>query len=145
MKRYTLSRGDRRRLQDDDGSLAEEIVAGEYDGFSRDFQDADWYDLVTDGGGYVEVKSTATRLSGGQKGRFRLWETQHERLVEHDRDGSAWYVFCLFDVGGREVTARMARRAPAEIGRSIGARGGFNRSGHQMGPQYKLPYAAVFE
>jgi hypothetical protein len=147
MKRYRLSRGEARRLQNDDGSLAEELAADEYAGFQRDFQDADWYDLTTTGGGYVECKSTFTRLESGAKGRFRLWKTQHEQLVEHDRDdgASAWYCFVLWNVDGRDIVARFVRKKPAEIGRSIGARGGWNESGHTMGPQYKLPYAAVFD
>lgn len=142
MKRRRLSRQDRARLNRDDGSLAEELVVEEYQAFTSDFTDADTHDLVTDSDGWVEVKSTFVELSNGAAGRFRLWKEQHEGLVRKDQDGTAWYVFVLYDPADGE--ARMTRRKPAAIGRSIGARGGWNRSGHPSGKQYKLPWEAVF-
>lgn len=142
MKRYRLTRGDESNLQSDPGKLAERIAEGEYSSMSRfGVQD---FDLSTDDGQLGEVKSTATRLSAGQKGRFRLFKRQHERLLRADRKGSAWYVFVLYDVSERPLTARLVRKKPATIGNTIGARGGWNRSGHNSGPQHKLPIEAVF-
>jgi len=142
MKRYTLSRSERERdLRDDPGQLAERIAEGEYDGFSR-FRAED-FDLARESGAVAEVKSTAKRLSSGSKGRFRLFKPQHERLVRQDRDGSARYIFVLFDTSTRNVTARLVSRQPADIGNTIGARGGWNQSGHSAGQQHKLPIDAV--
>jgi len=143
MKTYNLSRGDMRRLQNDDGSLAEETAATAYSSFERDFQDADTHDLVTAGDGWVEVKSTFRRLESGAKGRFRLFENQHEPLVAKDRRDTAYYVFVLYDTdNGR---AMLSRQKPADIGRTIRGRGGWNRSGHNsMGLQHKLPYETIF-
>jgi hypothetical protein len=143
MKRVTLSRTERRTLQEDSGKLAERLVEGEYANLSR--FGVENFDLSGDDGPLVEVKSTQTTLANGNAGRFRLWEDQHDKLVRADRDGSAFYVFVLYDVDdGRDVEARMVRKDPATIGRSIGARGGWNESGHNQGRQYKLPVDAVF-
>jgi len=146
MKRYTLTRGDTANLQDDPGQLAERIVEGEYANLSR--FGVENFDLIDDDTGQLaEVKSTATEIGKKSRapGRFRLWKKQHERLTRVDRDGSAWYLFLLYDVSERPVTARMVRKKPAAIGRQIGARGGWNNSGHNSGPQHKLPIGAVFE
>jgi len=122
--------------------LAERIAAEQYDGYRQ--AGADPHDLVKDSGAVAEVKSTATTLANGNAGRFRLWEEQHEELLRADREGSARYVFVLFDVSSRPVSARLKTRVPASVGRQIGARGGWNRSGHSAGPQHKLPIDAVF-
>lgn len=143
MKRLRLSEGDLDRLQDDDGSLAEESAAHGYSDFERDFTDADSHDLVTAGGGWVEVKSTFARLENGNKGRFRLWESQHSGLVEKDRDSTAWYVFVLWEPGKEK--GRMERHRPAEVGEWVRDRGGWNESGHEsMGKQHKLPWEVVY-
>jgi hypothetical protein len=143
MKRLSLSRGDLRRLSDDDGSLAEESAAAAYSSFNRDFRDADSHDLVTDGDGWVEVKSTFRRLESGAKGRFRLWESQHSDLVEKDNNGTAWYVFVLWNPD--EQRGRMVREKPAEVGTKVRGRGGWNQSGHEsMGKQHKLPWEVIF-
>jgi len=148
MKRRYLSDGEKRRLQrGDGGDVAEELVAAEYDAFSRDFQDHPVYDLTGEGDDTVaQVKSTFEEIGDAYPapGRFRVWKNQHEELLERDRDGTAWYVFVLYAPdGGRDVLARMVRLAPATVGRRIGARGGWNESGHEMGPQYKLPQEVV--
>jgi hypothetical protein len=144
MKTYNLSRGDMRRLQNDDGSLAEETAAAAYSAFERDFKDADTHDLVTSGDGWVEVKSAFRELENGNRGRFRLWESQHSALVRKDRRGTAWYVFVLWDVDNG--TGYLTRQKPADIGRTLRGRGGWNRSGHaSMGKQHKLPWALLFD
>jgi len=143
MKNYTLSRGEMTRLSKDPGELAEDIAADVYQGYSA-FTNAEWYDLQKESGAIGEVKSTATRLESGSKGRFRLWKDQHTRLSRADRNGSARYVFVLFDVSSRPVTASLVQRRPAKIGRVIGGRGGFSPTVHPSGPEHKLPYAAVF-
>lgn len=142
MKRATLSRSEARSYQEDPGKAAERLVEGAYSNLSR--FGVENFDLSADGQ-LVEVKSTATEIAGGASGRFRLFRDQHEQLVRADRDGSAWYVFVLVDVSERPPTARMVRREPASIGYTIGARGGWNQSGHPSGQQYKLPISAVFD
>lgn len=143
MKSYRLTRNDKTRLQRDPGSLAERLAAEQYDGYGQ-LHDSGPFDLAKETGAVAEVKSTATSLSDGAGGRFRLWQDQHESLLRQDRDGTGDYIFVLFDVDGRDVTARMLLSKPSRIGRQIGARGGWNRSGHRAGPQHKLPYSAVF-
>ena len=144
MKRYELTRKEAGRgLSEDSGELAERIVSEQYERFSR--FGVENFDVSTDSGQLGEVKSTATELPSGAKGRFRLFKNQHERLLRANREGSAKYVFVLFDVSGRPVVARLKQQEPAKIGRQIGARGGWNQSGHPSGPQYKLPISAVFD
>jgi hypothetical protein len=144
-QRHRLSRTERRRLQEDTGELAETIATDIYSGYNR-FVDAPWYDGRRESGAVLEVKSALSTLGSGADGRFRLWREQHEKLVEHDRDGSARYAFVLFDISGREPTALLKQREPATVGRQIGARGGWGPSGHDsQGEQYKLPIEAVFE
>jgi hypothetical protein len=144
MKRHRLGRSERRRLQGDTGELAETIATDVYSGYNP-FVDADWYDAARDSGAVLEVKSALSRLDSGAAGRFRLWREQHERLVEHDRDGSARYAFVLFELSGREPVAMLKQKQPATVGRMIGARGGWGPSGHDSrGEQYKLPIEAVY-
>lgn len=142
MKRYTLTRREASRLQRDPGDLAETIAADEYRGFS--VFGVENFDISTTEGALGEVKSTATRLESGARGRFRLWKKQHERLLRADREGSAWYVFVLWDVSENPPVARLVRKKPADVGRQIGARGGWNESAHTMGPQKKVPTSAIF-
>ena len=58
--------------------------------------------------------------------------------------GSAFYVFAVFDVSSRPLTARLKRMNPADVGYIIGARGGWYNAGHVAGKEYKLPIDAVF-
>jgi len=143
MKQHTLTRSDMTQLRQDSGELAETLAAQNYSGFSQ-FGVENFDVSDSDTGKLGEVKSTATTLSGGQSGRFRLWREQHDKLLRADRDGTARYVFVLFDVSDKPVVASMKQQVPADIGNKIGARGGFNDSGHAMGEQYKLPIDAVF-
>lgn len=144
MKRYELTRKEAgRELSGDSGQLAERIAAEQYSGMSQ-FGVENFDISDSDTGQLGEVKSTATELSSGAKGRFRLWKQQHEKLLRADREGSARYVFVLFDVSSRPVVAQLKQKVPSDIGRKIGARGGWNQSGHPSGPQYKLPIEAVF-
>jgi hypothetical protein len=145
MKRHYLGRSERRRLQGDTGALAETIATDVYSGYNR-FVDAPWYDGKRESGAVLEVKSALSTLDNGAAGRFRIWKNQHDRLVEHDRDGSARYGFVLFDLSDREPTALLKQREPATVGRQIGARGGWGPSGHDsQGKQHKLPIDAIFE
>lgn len=121
MKRYELTRGDMENLQTDPGELAETLVAENYSGYS--LFGVENFD-VSDNGKLGEVKSTATQLTSGAKGRFRLWKSQHDKLLRADRNGTARYVFVLFDTSGRPVRARMKEQIPANIGNRIGARAG---------------------
>lgn len=145
MKRRTLSKRERRQLQRDDGALAERLVASEYQSL-RDDGDNDADHDLEGSNTRAEVKSTFTEIGNSfpASGRFRLWQQQHEPLVEFDRDHVAWYVFVLYTFRGDDVIALMKRRKPAKVGRQVGARGGWNRSGHPKGRQHKLPHSAVF-
>lgn len=144
-QRHRLSRTERRRLQEDTGALAEVIATDTYAGYNR-FVDAPWFDGRRDSGAVLEVKSALSSLANGADGRFRLWREQHEQLLEYDRENSARYAFVLFDVGGREPVAKLKQKPPADVGRIIGARGGWGPSGHDsQGEQHKLPIEAIFE
>lgn len=142
MKRVTLGRTDSRRYQEDPGRTGEELAESEYQGYLRSL--AENFDLASRTGSVVEVKSAQSELANGEAGRFRLFKSQHDRLVRQDRDGSAFYVFVVFDVLERPLTARMKRMNPADVGRSVGSRGGWYNAGHVAGKEYKLPIEAVF-
>jgi hypothetical protein len=146
MKRYRLTRNDKAKLATDPGDLAEDIAVMEYDGYTEFTDGADWHDATKkNSDGVLEVKSAATVLESGEKGRFRLWKEQHEKLVEYDREESAFYVFVLFDVSRSDVRARMKRMSPADVGHKIAGFGGWYTSGHDSkGMQFKLPYDGVF-
>jgi hypothetical protein len=142
MKRVRLDRSESRRYQEDPGATAELLAEQNYQGYTRSL--AENFDLANQNGSVLECKSAQSELANGEDGRFRLFQSQHERLVRQDRDGSAFYVFVLFDVSSRDIEARMKRMNPADIGRSIAARGGFYSAGHVAGKEYKLPIEAVF-
>jgi len=142
MKRISGREIDPSAYQRDPGAYGEVLAEGEYSGYSRSL--ASDFDLANKSGSVIEVKSAQSELANGEDGRFRLFKSQHERLVRQDRDGSAFYVFVLFDVSSRPLTARMKRMNPADIGRSIGSRGGWYSAGHVAGKEYKLPIEAVF-
>jgi hypothetical protein len=143
MKRHTLTRSERNDLNRDTGAVAENIAAAAYDRYSS-FQDSREFDLATESGSIAEVKSTLTRLGNDNRGRFRLFKPQHEDLLQADRDGSAFYIFVLFDISSKPE-ALLIRKSPATVGRLLGARGGWNRSGHSAGKQHKLPIGAIFD
>jgi len=142
MKRKRLSRGERRRLQGDTGAVAENIAAGEYERLSA-FQDAGPFDLASEAGSIAEVKSALSQLSSVNAGRFRLFKNQHDRLVQYDRSESAAYAFVLMEP--EKSRARLVKKNPADVGRMVGARGGWGPSGHaSQGKQRKLPIEALF-
>lgn len=146
MKRYRLTRNDKKKLATDPGELAEGIAVMEYDGYTEFTGDADWHDATKkDSEGVLEVKSAATMLENGEIGRFRLWKEQHEKLVRYDRDQSAFYVFVLFDVSRSDVTAQLKRMNPAGVGHKVRGFGGWYDSRHESkGEQFKLPYDSIF-
>jgi len=143
MKTVRLDRSDERLYQRDPGSLAERLVGENYAAYSPGL--AENFDLASKSGTVVEVKSTQSRLANGNKGRFRLFKGQHEKLVRTARGSGGYYVFVLVDVSGRPLRAQMVRRDPATIGRVVGARGGWNKSGHTAGRQHKLPWGVYFD
>lgn len=143
MKTRELRRSESRDLSQRPGELAERIASEEY-GYRN--TPSDDFDGESDSGTTYECKSTASTLSQGQSGRFRLWKEQHTRLVRRDRNDSAYYIFVLFDVEERPPVARMKRKDPAKIGAIVRGRGGFYDSGHaSKGQQHKLPIEAVFD
>jgi len=134
-----------RKLATDPGDLAENIADREYKGFST--FGVENFDLSnSETGSLAEVKSTATDIGEDypESGRFRLWKDQHEKLLRADRQGSAFYIFVLFAVSERPVTARLKRKNPADVGNMIGGRGGWYASGHNKGKQHKVPHAEIF-
>ena len=142
MKRVRLDSTETRRYQEDPGGTAELLTEQNYQGYSRSL--AENFDLASESGSVLEVKSAQSELANGEAGRFRLFKTQHEKLTRQDRNGSAFYVFAVFDVSSRPLTARLKRMNPADVGYIIGARGGWYNAGHVAGKEYKLPIDAVF-
>ena len=146
MKRVNLSRSDvNRRLQGNNrevSSFIESLVASNYHGISATPAGTTQYDLQGGEKSRIEVKHCLKRLSSGSKGRFRLFKKQHSALTRYNRTNTAYYVFVLIEPNERR--ANMKRKPPAEVGRLVGSRGGFNRSGHSSGPQHKLPWGAIF-
>ena len=142
VKRIRLDRTESRRYQEDPGGTAELLAEQEYDPYSRSL--AENFDLATKSGYVGEVKSAQSVYPSGEKGRFRLFKTQHERLLQADRDLFADYFFLVFDVQERPLTARLKRMNPADVGYTIGARGGWYNAGHVAGKEYKMPIEAIF-
>jgi len=143
MKRERLSRTDSRDLSQRPGVLAERLARDAY-GYAAATASED-FDGIRESGAVCEIKSAASELSGGQAGRFRLWEKQHSRLVRRDRNGIARYIFVVFDVSQKPPVAKMLQKRPAKIGNIVAGRGGFGPSGHSSkGDQHKLPIEAVF-
>lgn len=140
-----LSRAQRRKLQNSKsfGSLAEELVAEEYD--LSEFNDAGWYDCHDeDTGAKYEVKSTSSEI--GDKypstGRFRLWQDNHRSLAASNAQGTAWYAFVYLHE--RDGLIKIRRREPQTVTRIVHKRGGWDESGHERGErQKKLPPSAV--
>jgi len=143
----SLSRGQRDKLQRGGQAfdeLAEELVAEQYDldGLGLD---PDWWDLRhPEQTTKYQVKSTSSTV--GEKypgdGRFRVWETQTRSLIASDAAATAWYAFVLFDE--ERGVFKIQRRRPSTVNDLVQERGGWNRSGHDMGPQHKIPYEDVF-
>ena len=143
MKRVPAREVDNSRYQSDPGKYAENLVEFEYEGYLRSL--ADNFDLANRNGSVLEVKSAQSVVgNSGEKGRFRLFESQHDRLVRRDRNGSAFYVFVVFDTSSRSISAKMKRANPADVGNTIGARGGWYNAGHKSGKEYKMPIKAIF-
>lgn len=142
VKRVPSREVDNGQYQRDPGSYAEDLAEFEYKGYSQAL--ASDFDLASQSGSVMECKSAQSVIENGEDGRFRLFKSQHERLVRADRNGSAFYVFVLFDTSTRQISAKMKRMNPADIGNSIAGRGGWYNAGHRAGKEYKLPIEAVF-
>jgi hypothetical protein len=141
MKRVTLTKDQSLRMDTDRETASQELAAEEY-GYKTYL--AEDFDAARETGAVLEVKSASVEISGGARGRFRLFKPQHDRLVARDRNGSATYVFVLWDNTVRPSVAYLTSRQPADVGRLIGGRGGWNRSGHPAGKHQKIPYSEFF-
>lgn len=145
-----LTADERRRIQraaDDDGELAEYLVAELVDG-RRAADEEDWYDVRAVGGDTkIEVKSTHRRIGDEYPadGRFRLWRAQLRSLIgsRHAGDtGTTWVAFVLFDEDGAPRVRRMHARTAREL---VEDTVGWGPSGHDSwDEQAKLPYDEVF-
>jgi len=146
MKHVNLSRGDLDKFQRNNreaSSFVESRVVSAYSGFKSAITDTDRYDITGSGDTIGEVKHCFKRLSNGNRGRFRLFKPQHDYLVRYDRDKTAYYVLVLVDPDNRRMS--MIRQKPAAVGRIVGSRGGWHRSGHTAGKQHKLPWGIYFD
>lgn len=140
--------GSRKEIETGSGKLAERMASVEY-GYNAS-RSGSYYDAERDSGAKIEVKSTFRMIGRDYraKGRFRIPEPQHKKLVQRDRSGSAFYVFVLYDGDTqRQIPqdAYMKRINPADIGNLIGAMGGFENSGHKsFDREKKLPWTTIF-
>lgn len=134
------------RAGDDDALLAELLVAEHYDVLHAP-DETDWYDCRNQRTGTkFEVKSTRTSIDGEDPstfvdvaGRFRLWRSQVRSLLASDARGTAWIVFVLFDEDRTPVALKRMR--PGTVSSLVDE---WNESGHEMGPQHKVPISEVF-
>ncbi|GGM46341.1 hypothetical protein [Haloarcula argentinensis] len=142
----SLPRARRERLQRSKsfGDVAEEIVAEVY-GLEGLSLDPDWWDLrhpsrTTK----YQVKSTSTTVGNRYPGdgRFRVWEGQTRSLIASDAQTTAWYAFVFLDE--TDGVLRITRMKPSTVNNLVQDRGGWNRSGHSMGEQHKIPWDEVF-
>lgn len=134
-----------KELQTDRGEVGERMASLAYDYNAS--RSGSYYDAARDTGAKIEVKSTAKMI--GQKypakGRFRIPEPQHKKLLRRDRSGSTNYVFVLFDMS-RPYTCFMKRVSPSDVGNLIGSMGGFEKSGHNsFDREKKLIWTAIFD
>lgn len=139
-----LSRRERRQLEEDSATLAEEIAAAVY-GFTHRPDDAEWYDGVLEStGAKYEVKSTHSEIGDtySANGRFRLRRDQLRSLRASDASGVAWVVFVLYDHDNGVV--RLRRMKPATVQRTLVD--GWNDAGHtEFQKQHKVPFGQVFD
>jgi len=148
MKEVRLTSSDRDLLRKELGALGERLTAENYKRYSPGL--AENFDLASKAGSVVEVKSAqssvkSTKQGDREKGRFRLFQDQHERLLETNKDREAWYVFVAIDVSGRKPgPARLEKLRPPRVGHKIGGRGGWYDAGHVAGKEYKMPISAIF-
>lgn len=139
-----LSRRQRRMLNNDSATLAEEIATDEY-GIKHRPKEEDWYDgRHPETGSKTEVKSCLSSVGKNDRtGRFRLWDGQLQSLNAADANGTAWVAFVLFHLADREV--RIRRMKPSTVAGMVRERGGYNRAGHSgKGRQHKLPWPHIF-
>jgi hypothetical protein len=86
------------------GTQAEEYVADQVGG---ERTPNEWYDVLGPYGEVIEVKSTSEEYASGRRGRFRLWRSQHDRLIQEQ--GTYWFL-----VDGLP-TVRMDAREVSEL------------------------------
>ena len=139
-----LSRRERRQLEEDSATLAEEIAAAVY-GFTHQPDDAEWYDGVLESTGTkYEVKSTHSEIgsSYSANGRFRPRRDQLRSVRASDASGVAWVVFVLYDHNGGVV--RLRRMKPSTVQRTLVD--SWNDAGHaDFQKQHKVPFGQVFD
>ncbi|RKS84083.1 hypothetical protein BDK61_3483 [Haloarcula quadrata] len=126
------------------GDVAEEIVAEVY-GLEGLSLDPDWWDLRHPSRATkYQVKSTSTTVGNRYPGdgRFRVWEGQTRSLIASDAQATAWYAFVFLDE--TDGVLRTTRMKPSTVNNLVQDRGGWNRSGHSMGKQHKIPWDEVF-
>jgi hypothetical protein len=131
------------RRADDRGEFAELLVAEMFDALHTP-DETEWYDCRSSSGTKYEVKSTETELGNGAPGRFRLWDDQHRSLLASSSNGTAWYVFVLFEDAGIRDIRRTRPPTVTRLVQEVG-NGEWDLSGHARGEQQqKLPWEAVF-
>jgi hypothetical protein len=148
MKRMRVQ-ASRAELETDSGEVAERMASVEY-GYNAS-RSGSYYDAERDSGAKIEVKSTF-RMIGREypeKGRFRIPEPQHKKLLRRDRTGSTFYVFVLFNSNTQEKLpqdAFLKRVSPSDLGNLIGSMGGFENSGHNsFDREKKIIWTAIFD
>lgn len=144
----SLTRSQREKLGRADADVvAEELAAEEFSLVHRP-NEKFWYDVrapsrasrPTKG----EVKSAHRRVGEDYPaaGRFRVRRDQHRSLTASDAQGTAWYIFVLFDEEAGEVVVQ--RRRPSTVRKIVEERGGWNDAGHEeFAYQHKLPIEEV--
>jgi len=132
------------------GEHVEKKIAAKFD-LEHVPNESDWYDLVNPRTNTKhEVKSTekrheiekgSNRQGGkGEKGRFRLYESQHRSLVSSDNNNVAWYHFVLLDSNGNINDHRKMK--PTSVTQLVEQ---WSKTSHkEINREYKLPYSKVF-
>jgi hypothetical protein len=118
------------------GSLAEKRAAEKY-GLRLGGVHTSWCDAEFGNGKPVEIKSAMHRRANGSPGRFRLFRTYHDRLLEAD----GYYCFVVYRIRGRGIEVLRTLMTKAS---RLPSTTWYGAGGHRSNQQTKLRIDTVF-
>jgi hypothetical protein len=115
------------------GALAERKARERYD---LEDDHSPWHDARAADGRPVEIKAAMLNRSSGKRGRFRIFEKYHSRLVEE----GGIYVFVAYRAVGRGIRIERMKSVEADSVRASF----YGAGGHRGSRQVKVPPAEIF-
>jgi hypothetical protein len=114
-----------------------EAAAAERYGLTRDGVHTSWCDALAPDGTPHEIKAARVRYSDGREGKFRVFETYHERLQSKD----GMYVFVVYiPRGSGAQIVDMDRRHSSRLPGSTW----YGAGGHRDSQQREIQVSQVF-